>query len=227
MTGTDENLSAPRRVRGAGYDMNLSVGQRCLIQFEIDGQKFKAQIIGLEQYSFIIARLPLVPGIQNRMRQGRPVIIRLEQAGTLYGFTTEIIASNLKPAPFVVLAYPGSVEGLRYRRYKRTRCMLPAEIVNDALNSEGFITDISLGGCRVIIDWRERDRAFAVTAGDSMELRMLLDGKAPQAVPARLMNLQSLKRHYTLGLKFEVERVKPLDRFITRLEGAWAAMEGA
>ena len=224
----EENTRQPRRVRGAGYHLDFTLGQRCLVQFDLNGQKFRSVIIGVEQYSFVIAKLPLSPGIQNRMRPGSTVIVRLEQDGTLYGFTSEIVSSALKPAPFIVFAYPGSVEGLQYREHKRTKCMLPASILNSFLNADGLVTDISLGGCRLVIDWRETEKVFNMMSGDDLELRMHLDSGAPQSVPAKLMNVKELKRHYTLGLKFDTgERLKPLAHFIARLEGAWSALENS
>jgi len=221
-----ENAAGPRRVRGAGYQVDFNVGQRCLIQFEREGQKYRSVIIGFEQYCFVIAKLPLAPGIQNRLRPGNSVIVRLEQAGTLYGFTTEILTAALKPAPIMVFAYPGSVEGLQYRAHKRTPCMLPSLVLNEFLRTEGLVSDISLGGCRVVIDWRDKNRVFNLMTGDSLELRLHLDEHEPQDIPANVMNIKELKRHYTLGLKFDGEqRLKPLAHFIARLEGAWAAVE--
>lgn len=104
--------------------------------------------------------------------------------------------------------------------------MLPASILNDFLNTDGLVTDISLGGCRLVIDWRNKEKVFNMMSGDNLELHMHFDSGDAQAVPAKLMNVRELKRHYTLGLKFEIhERLKPLAHFIARLEGAWAALD--
>jgi len=221
-----DTAQGPRRVHGAGYHVDFAVGQRCLVQFERDGQKYRSVIVGFEQYCFVIARLPMAPGIQNRMRAGNSVIVRLEQDGTVYGFTTQILTVALKPAPIMVFAYPGSVEGLQYRHHKRTQCMLPTLVVNDFLQADGLVTDVSVGGCRVVIDWRDKNRVFNLMSGDGLELQLHLGGQGPQAVDARIMNVKELKRHYTLGLKFEGEhKHKPVAHFIARLEGAWAAIE--
>jgi len=216
----------PRRVRGAGYQMEFKSGQLCLVQFEVKGQRYKASVIGMDAYKFLALRLPMAPGIQTRLRPGGTMLVRMEQGGTVYAFTSEILSSVLRPAPVAFIVYPQVVEGLQFREHKRTRCMLPATVKGQHLQSTGLVTDISLGGCRVVVDWRDKDRVFNIMTGDSLELGMNLDDSGAVPVPSLLKSVKETKRHYTLGLQFSEEhRLKPLAHFIGRLESAWAAIE--
>jgi len=215
-------------MRGPGYHLEFKVGQPCLVQFESTGQKYKSVIIGVEQYAFVIAKLPLVPGIQKHMNAGNPVLVRMEQGGTVYGFSTEILSHSLRPVPFVVFAYPPRVEGVQYREHKRTLCMLPAAVSNPYFTTSGLVSDISMGGCRLMVEWRDKPKVFNMMTGDKLELRLHLDSDDTGPVEATLMNYKELKRHYTMGLKFSgEERLKSLAHYIGRLEGAWAAVQGA
>ena len=224
--GNPTETAQPRRMRGPGYQIDFRTGQPCLVQFSLNGQKYKCVILGVEPYSFIIARLPLVPGIQNHLRAGNEVVVRLQDGGTVYAFTSEILSFVLKPAPILVFSYPPNVEGLQYREHKRTRCLLPAEVANGFFRTGGLVTDISLGGCRVIADWRDKNKVFNMMTGDQLELGMNLDLGEVSKVTATLMNFKELKRHFTLGLRFhETQRLKSLAHFIGRLEGVWAALE--
>lgn len=224
--GNQTEGAQPRRMRGPGYQVDFRTGQPCLVQFSLNGQKYKSVVIGVEQYSFVIARLPLVPGIQNHLRPGSEVVVRLRDGGTVYAFTSVILSFVLKPAPLLVFAYPPNVEGLQYREHKRTRCLLPAEVANGYFRTPGMVTDISLGGCRVIVDWKDKGKVFNMMTGDQLTLRMFLDMDEAATVAATLMNFKELKRHYTLGLRFDgEERQKGLAHFIGRLEGAWAAID--
>ncbi|MFZ5426650.1 MAG: flagellar brake protein [Thermodesulfobacteriota bacterium] len=219
------NGHKPCRMRGAGYQIDFRPGQTCLLQFQANGHKYKASVIGVEQYAFIMARLPVAPGILNHMRAGNSVLVRTEQGGTVYAFTAEILAGYPKPAPILVFAHPPAVEGLRYREHKRTKCMLPAHVTNEFFKAPGLVTDMSVGGCRVVVDWKEKDKVFNMMTGDRLTLTMHLDGDSPQQVPSTLMNFKELRRHYTMGLKFhEEQKPKSLAYFIGRLEGAWAAI---
>lgn len=224
-TPSNNNGHEPRRVRGAGYQVDFHTGQRCLLQFKMEGHKYQGTILGIEPYSFVIARLPRAPGIQNCLTPNQQVVVRLEQGGTLFGFTSVVLSSSLKPAPIIMFSYPENVQGLQFRQHKRTRCMLPAQVQSEFISTGVLVTDISMGGCRVVVDWRDKEQAFNMMAGDTLDLSMHLDGDEPQVVSAALMSKKELKRHYSLGLKFESdERIKPLAYFIGRLEGAWAAL---
>jgi len=216
----------PRRVRGAGYQMEFKTGQLCLVQFETNGQRYTASVIGMDAYKFLALRLPMAPGIQTRVRPGGVVLVRMEQGGTVYAFTSEILSSVLKPAPVMFIVYPQVVDGLQFREHKRTRCMLPATLKGQHLAASGLVTDISMGGCRVVVDWRDKDRVFNIMTGDPLELGMNLDDAGSVPVPSLLKSVKETKRHYTLGLMFsEEKRLKPLAHFIARLESAWAAIE--
>lgn len=221
-----EDIKNKRASREAGYKVEFAVGRRCLVQFEPKGQKYTASIIGIEPFDFFIVRLPLVPGIQKWMTGGGSAVVRMEQGGTLYGFTSDILAAHIRPAPMLMLSYPENVEYLQLREHKRTRCMLPVELVSEFFNASGFVTDLSLGGCRAVIDWHEKDRVFNMMSGDNLELHLPVDGVHTKDFSAQLMNLREGVRQYALGLRFvSGEAPGEVGTLIERLERVWAVLE--
>jgi c-di-GMP-binding flagellar brake protein YcgR len=226
---TAQNIDAqPKRVRGAGYDVEFKLGQRCLIQFETGGQKYRSSVIGVEHFTCIMCKIPLVPGIQQKLIPGQNVNMRVENGGTLYAFTTQIVGHQVKPTPFLVVGYPEKVDGLQYRRHKRCRCMLPAEVLGGHLKSEGLVTDISLGGCRAVLDWREQEAPFHTAPGEELVLNMHLDGQTPLPIPAKLVTVKPQRRLFVLGMSFHGgPGLNPLAKFIGRLEASWEALDKA
>lgn len=225
------NASPPpktRRSLESGYRLDFSIGQRCLLQFDQGGQKYRSTIVGVEAYEYVITRLPMVPGIQSKLQPGSALTIRLEHNGAVYGFHTEVVTAMTKPNPMLLFAYPQKVECIQLRLHKRCRCMLPAVLHNAELTVAGLVTDVSAGGCRMMVETRGKRDIFQIVAGDVVGLQLPLDPLHPEPVQALVANNTGLKHHNALGLSFASDGfAKPLARFIARLEGARAALEEA
>ena len=191
-------------------------------------QKYRSTIVGVEPYEYVITRLPMVPGIQSKLQPGSTLTIRLEHNGAVYGFHTEVVTSMTKPNPMLVFAYPQKMECIQLRQHKRTRCMLPAVLHNANTTVSGLVTDVSAGGCRMVVDGRGQLEKFSACAGDIVGLHLPFDPLKPEPVQAEVVNNTPLKRHNALGLSFSGDGfAKPLAHFIARLEGARVALEEA
>jgi len=217
-----------RRSLESGYQLDFCVGQRCLLQFDLGGQKYRSTIVGVEAYEYVITKLPMVPGIQSKLRPGSSLTIRLEHNGAVYGFHTEVVTAMTKPSPMLLFAYPQTVECIQLRRHKRSRCMLPAVLRAGDTTVSGLVTDVSVGGCRMVVEGRGAEGRLQVEAGDMVDLHLPFDPMRPEPVQAVVVNNMGLKRHNALGLSFSGDGfAKPLAHFIARLEGARAALEEA
>ena len=214
--------------RGPGFNLDISLAQPCLLSFEGDKERFKTSVIGFEPYQFIIIRLPAVPGIQQKLALGRGITLRLECDGTLWGFNTNILKAVMSPTPMLVVAYPYSAERLHLRKHHRTPCFLPARLANDFLDAAGLVTDISLGGCHMILDGAWTEKVLNIMTGDPVTLSWRPDDESLLQVDATVHKRTTGRTPLSLGLEFSSlvpESQEMLERFVSRLEEAKHALE--
>ncbi len=83
-------------------------------------------------------------------RHGKP-------AGVLIGFESEVLRSQLRPYPYLHLAFPLAIEELTVRKAQRVGVRLIASVVNETDSERGApqaaeIVDISTAGAMVLAD---------------------------------------------------------------------------
>jgi c-di-GMP-binding flagellar brake protein YcgR len=218
----------PESRRGPGFHLDLALGQPCVLSFESDKERFRSSIIGLEPYQFIIIRLPGVPGIQQKLAQGPGITLRLECDGTLWGFNSRVLKTVLSPAPMLAVAYPYSAERLQLRRHRRATCFLPARISNDFLDVDGLVTDISLGGCHLVLDGAVTEKVLNIMSGDPVVLTLSTEGGQPLSVDATVHRRRNGKSRQSMGLEFASpppEAGSRIARFVARMEDALNVLE--
>ncbi|WP_243361944.1 flagellar brake protein [Fundidesulfovibrio terrae] len=218
----------PESRRSPGFHLDVSLGQPCVLSFESDKERFRSSVIGLEPYQFLIIRLPGVPGIQQKLALGPGITLRLECEGTLWGFKSRVLKTVLSPAPMLVVAYPYSAERLQLRRHRRATCFLPARITNDFLDVDGLVTDISLGGCHIVLDGAVSEKVLNIMTGDPVVLTLNTEGDAPLRVDASVHRRKGGKVRQSLGLEFSSpapDARERIARFVSRMEDAQNVLE--
>lgn len=140
-------------------DLSLAVGA-CLWLEKRSGQKYLVELIGYRIGEGVIVTLPEESDGRTAVMANEPVVIRYMGAHSRYAF--ESVVTQVSHAPFshLHLAYPGTLEQARVRREARVPIELADEInVSLHLNEKGRnipvkMTDISLGGARLVADSR-------------------------------------------------------------------------
>lgn len=214
--------------REPGYAVDIAPGQECTLAIDGDKQKYRSSVIGIEPYKFLIVRMPMVPGIQAKLTLGCGVTLRMEHHGTLWGFTCRALKVLTSPAPMLVLAYPSAAERLQLRLHRRTPCFMPARVANEYLAVGGLVTDISLGGCRMVLDVHTPEKVLNIMRGDELALTLPTDAEETCRLEATVQNHHEVKGYRSLGLSFL--RDSNLDdtvlaRFVERMEGARQVLE--
>ncbi|MBI2412536.1 MAG: flagellar brake domain-containing protein [Deltaproteobacteria bacterium] len=161
-------MSQPAHTAAPHPDIPITVGTELLLELLDLKLKMRGELVGGEHRRYLIVKLPgedLGFGVESL--KGSRMIIRYLFKGSIYGFKSEVVNTLASPSRLAFVAYPEKVEEFKVRNTPRYECILPgsAELGSEAI--EIVVIDISLKGCRAIINTGElRDREKALGALD-------------------------------------------------------------
>lgn len=133
--------------------------------------RIRGKLIGFDEGHYIILSLPpnIIRDYTDVIKEGNGCVIRTlveGDAGKCVAFRSNVSLITPRPKGLVFIQFPKSVESISLRKESRMVTQLPVVIVHrDDTNSEalfnaktelsGHVKDISRGGCRVIVQWKE------------------------------------------------------------------------
>lgn len=189
--------------RSAGVSLSIGTGTRLLLNFSGMRENLSSEIIGLYPYEFLIFKMPLIPGIRNKLLPGEGVTVRYMQGGSIFGFSTCILNHVLKPASLVFVEYPEFVEQLDLRQHRRVDCLLPGKVHCRHGEYRCVLADLSPGGGKVVLDVKASDPVKSLGVGDMLILRLgLFAGKGDVSVSCLLKNIAQDASRLQLGVQF-------------------------
>ena len=157
---SDASSSAPRTAFANRHQemmpkIDIELGSTVQIKFNPIGGKsqytFPAAYIGVMHYKFLALHMSFVSGLQTHLLPGTLVEIQYQLNGAVHSFRTEILAHTMKPVFIVFVSYPDRMSVMAMRAHRRLFCALPCSLQCEDGHGDGIITDISAGGCRVIV----------------------------------------------------------------------------
>lgn len=192
-----------------------------MVQLQGGAQRYWGRVLGADPYECFIVKLPQVPGINRLANAGASLTLRLEHDGELFGFSCDVITAAFKPNPMVILAYPASTERVQLRRHKRLKCLVPAVVENDGFCSFGFIVDMSLGGCKLILDARHKQQGVTLESGDAVTVGISSPGLDTIMFQGKAVSLKDVGQERELTISFNLadkQTRASLGAFVSRLE---------
>lgn len=142
------------------------------LQFEAEPTlRIKTKLIGFDEGKYIILNTSanLLRDYNDIIHEGRSCIVRTlveGEAGQCVAFRSIVDYVPIKPRGLLFITYPDKVESISLRKESRVTTQLPVTFVHrdetapDALFDaktaiNGYIKDISQGGCRIAAEWIE------------------------------------------------------------------------
>lgn len=131
--------------------LHIDLGCPVFLQCEGISDRLKAELVGLHPGRYLIITTPSIQG-QRKIPEGiREVVVRYLHRGEVLGFKAKVIDQLEKPFRLTFLTYPTTVERFNLRKSVRVSCNLPASVELAEGVYQGIITDLSLGGCRLML----------------------------------------------------------------------------
>ncbi len=115
--------------------------------------KFETQLLGYEHDNFFLLKFPTVTGIDAYLVHNAAIAGRFRTSGYHITFATVITL----PIPRRFLAfcqYPSQFKVYEVRNTKRMDCLIPSGVTLEGVEDKfyGVIQDISMSGCRLILE---------------------------------------------------------------------------
>lgn len=113
---------------------------------------FPSYLIGMKPDVFLIIKTPTIISNEDLLSQGKSLMVRYTHLGDIYKFNTSILGENKQPFKVTYLSFPDVVEKIEYRDSPRVSSYIPASLLFKKIEVKGFITDISIAGCKFRTD---------------------------------------------------------------------------
>lgn len=130
--------------------MSVEIGTQVVIQFQGDETRLKTLLVGMEAGSYLILRIPRQATVDRHLKEGRQIVGRYAHQGSVFGFKATILGHIRLPLRLLFVSFPVRVENVNLRKEPRIDCHLPAEAEVQGTRIEGFLGDLSSGGCRFL-----------------------------------------------------------------------------
>ena len=132
-----------------GIRLAPEVGTVMLTTFAKSSSPLKALFVGMEPGGYMILRYPAGAPVNDYFYEGARLVIKFVHGGKVYGFQAAVKGYIFKPGLILcVISYPDAVETIPLRKEERIEFFAPAELEAGMEKVDGFILDISPGGCR-------------------------------------------------------------------------------
>jgi c-di-GMP-binding flagellar brake protein YcgR len=200
---------------------NVGLGAQMQIQLAGLSAGLKCFLVGMETDQYLLVRFPVVSGVLNRLHEGNRATVRCIYAGTVYGFYCNVVNHVAKPAPLVFLSYPAAIEVLNLRKSERVDCFVPVIATVREAAYEGIILDISVDGCRFVIENAPERGMPQILMDEILSMAFQLSSSAPSlGAMGKVKNLAQDSHGLTLGVSFEEPEgalLKGIEGFVGRV----------
>ena len=199
----------------------VNLGAQMQIQLAGMTASLKCLLVGMETDQYLLVRFPIASGVLNRLHEGNRATVRCIYAGTVYGFYCNVVNHVVKPAPLVFLSYPASFEVLNLRKAERVDCFVPVVATVREAAYEGIILDISIDGCRFVIENAVERGLPQVQMDETLTMSFQLSSTTGAlGAVGKVKNLAQDSHRITLGVGFEEPEsalLKAIEGFVGRV----------
>ncbi|MDR1685590.1 MAG: flagellar brake protein [Desulfovibrio sp.] len=186
--------------------LELAPNSRVAVNFNplgSGGTPIQGEFLGTTHYEFLIIRLPSTPGLRSKLLPHMRVDISYVDGGARNQFAAEIIGFTQKPAFLLFTSYPDRMSVMETRNHNRVACALPVSFVSPYGEGVGIISDLSRGGCRVVLEMTGQSGLRKLKAGDRLVLQTVFTWDKPAVKGVGIVrNVEISGARMTLGLAF-------------------------
>lgn len=152
----------------------LAVGLALQLSFSLDETRagYGSSLLGWKEQGWLICEWPFHFGQPVSCCPGSVCLLRYLYGGKLIGYRSEVLSTHLQPFPFLLLAFPISLEEVSLRKHSRVQTNEPivlCRVSNGVPASRavaarigGLLMDLSPSGCAVVLQRPMQDYSFGM-----------------------------------------------------------------
>ncbi len=180
--------------------MEIDLGSRMIVEF-MNKDRMNCRFVGMAIDEFLLIRVPLTPGIRDRMAEGVTLQFRYLKTGKIISFRADVLRHQAFPVSLAFITYPTKTVEHNLRKEGRIECNFPTEIVIGGENGVGRIDDINHSGCKFIFaSSSDLPAKVGASVGGSF---VTMEGEKRYGFKGEIMALHNMGAEIALGLRFE------------------------
>ena len=183
----------------------LEVGVKLLIDFDDMAVSFRSTLVGIEHNKYLLLKAPLqFGGKDHDLFKVEDLIIKSLYKGTIYAFRSKFMSIISKPSKLMFIEYPRQIEHHELRLHKRYKCSIVTQADVNQKDRGGVIENISIGGCRCIIETFSTDNNLSkLLLNSAIPFRCHFPGsKGEISFRGEIKNTQKKSDEIVVGIKF-------------------------
>jgi c-di-GMP-binding flagellar brake protein YcgR len=193
---------------------HVQVGQYVSVEIaNIHRDRFSTRLIGMLDPKYLILELPSIVKrgeLMDRLILNNTLIVRTiceRTTGECLGFETKVEAIVKHPYPLFFAYFPLQMFTYELRREERLETLLPAKLYKDdgSHTVSGTITDISNGGCRLMLE-----NAALLDGFNTQTLHLSYPNPAQGTDTVRFVRVCSRRKHGKKSLAVGLEFIEAL-----------------
>ncbi len=200
---------SPKHYQDTMPKLDMELNSRLYIKInplDKEVRPMQGEFLGISHFDFLILKIPSMPGLLPRLLPRTMIEVRFMQAGAVNTFLTEIITHTVKPAFLLYTTYPDRLSILEMRRHLRNFCSLPIFINTPHGGALGIISDLSTGGCRVILELKGQSTMRKLEVGDQLLLQTVFSANGkPNNGGGAVRNVESSGSRLIIGISFNTD----------------------
>jgi len=171
-----EHAPAQSSIFKVGLPLQLVIG------FGQDTVNCGSTLLGWRERAWLICEWPFHFGQAVPCETGTRCLVRSMVAGKLVAYQSEVCMTQMSPLPLLYLAFPRRTEEIHLRKHARvasneplllrqtTQSSAMLTLPNGSAPIGGLLQDLSLSGCRIIIQRSRTDMVLGATVYLEFEL---------------------------------------------------------
>jgi len=183
-------------------DVEAFLGVGCPLVFQADpmhkeSPRYPSVLRGWRKPSYLLLDRPKVGGRYAAMRDNQPCVIRFVHEGRACAFDSVVLDWDTRQHnSYCRILWPRSVMVVSFRKAERVRANIPCKVHSPAGDEDGFIRDLSIGGCGV-----ETKQQLPVNMPLSLTFT-LTEGVEGEEVKVMARSSRPSENGYLLGCQF-------------------------
>jgi len=178
-----------------------------LIEFEGEGDKCKAVILGANE-NFLIVKTAKPANHRKPIGIGGNIVVKLERNGVIIGFKAKILNYLRQPSHLLFVSCPKEIEQINLRNRARIECRIPVDVACQGGACGGQMLDISDSGCRIAIFPDERSGAWNLANGLEVGVRIATGCPSPHTFFGLVKSVKERADAVIIGVLFQPDRVE-------------------
>lgn len=182
--------------------MDIRLGCKMIIEFSKQ-ERMPCRFVGMSVDEFLLLKVPLSPGIRDRIVEGMMLQFRYLNDGNIISFKADVLRYQASPTSLVFISYPPTTQAHNLRREKRYQCNMPTTLSVGKRSASGRIVDINYSGCRFVGDENE---SLPIKAGKAVKgAYETLEGAKAYEFSGVVKLAEIDHSRQVLGIKFDSE----------------------